>query len=137
MKFLIEAFNNTDWMGDTNYVLLELSDKDIKTIHEIQDVFNKYLPDTTCVGKLYNMSFTVHSEDTIREFPQLDELIESQVDPMIIPEGFDIKDIPDSESINDIRLEGYIVSIRKGSIQCICYGKYDGSIEVFTDDIEV
>lgn len=134
MKFLIQAFNNTDCLTDTDWVLLELSDKHVETIHNIQGIFNKYLPDTTCVGKLYNMNFTVHSDDTIREFPQLEELINSEADLMIIPEGFDIVNIPTSESI---RLDGYIVSIEKETIQCICYGKYDGSIEVFSDDIKV
>lgn len=137
MKYLIKATNNSDWLGDTDYVLLELSDKDIFTIHDIQGIFKKHLPDTTCVAKLYNMSFTVHSEDDIIDNPILEELIESKADPMIIPEDFDISTIPTSEGINDIPLDCFIVSVEKGTIQCICYGKYDSSIQVFSDDIIV
>ena len=137
MKYLIKAFDNTDWMTDADWVLLELSDEDIKTIHDIQDIFKKHLPDTTCVAKLYNMSFTVHSEDDIIDNPILEELIKSKADPMIIPEDFDISTIPTSEGINDIPLDCFIVSVGKGTIQCICYGKYDGTIEVFSEDIIV
>jgi hypothetical protein len=139
IRFLIKAYNNTDWMSDTDWILLQLSDKDIEDIYSIQKVFKEHLSEISCSASLFNKNFIVISNDTLSEYPELYNFTYEYNNPIIIPDSIEInlKEIPQSDTINEIRLTGYVIKIYKNVIICTCYGKYDNNIEVFSDELMV
>lgn len=142
-KIAIQCYNNTDWLTDTDFIILTLTDKDIEEIKNIQQVLKENFPDYNAEVTLYNKNFNVYSVSMIKSWysQELNNWFEtpedSKDDHIILTEDFDYDSLPDSETENDIRLDTTILTVNKNTIQCKCYGKYDSSIEVYSEDINI
>ncbi len=142
-KIAIQAYNNTDWLCDTDFIILTLTNKEIEEIKNIQKVLNENFPDYNAQVTLYNRNFNVYSDSMTRSYysQELNNWFETPEDKkddyIILTEDFDYDSLPDSETENDIRLDTTILLVNKNTILCKCYGKYDGSIEVYSDEINI
>lgn len=142
MKIAIKAYNDTDWLTDTDFIILNLTGDNIKEINNIQSKLKKHLNDYSCQVQLYNIDFKVYSENTLRSFwsNELREWIETPSDSrnecILLKEVWNYDDIPTSESENDVRLDTYMLIINKNKIWCKCYIKY-GSGEIYSQEIAI
>lgn len=142
MKIAIKAYNNTDWLTDTDYVILDLPEDIIEKIQDIQANLVKHFAEYTVDVTLYHANFTVHSsysEESIlpEQLTKWLDIPDNSPDYIILSEDFDYNNIPDSQSLNEVSLSLYMLVIDSNSIYCKCYGKYDGSIEVFSKSINI
>lgn len=142
MKIAIKAYNNTDWLTDTDYIILNLSEDTIKDIKDIQAKLAKHFAQYNVDVTLFNSDFTVHSsysEESIlpEQLTKWLDIPDNSPDYIILSEDFDYNNIPSSESINDVRLNSYMLIIGSHSFYCKCYGKYDGTIEVYSESIDI
>lgn len=142
MKIAIKAYNNTDWLTDTDYVILDLPEDIIEKIQDIQANLVKHFAEYTVDVTLHHANFTVHSsysEESIlpEQLTKWLDIPDNSPDYIILSEDFDYNNIPDSQSINEVRLNLYMLVIDSNSIYCKCYGKHDGSIEVFSKSINI
>ena len=143
-RFLIKCYNNSNWLSDTNFIILTLDEKQIKDIENIQDRLRKCFPTEFAEVHLYNMDFEVYSWDMTKSYYS-EEILnwintpnDSQEEVILLEDNnFDYSSILDSESENDIVLDTYMLKVRKNTIQCICYPKYDGSVEIFSEEINI
>ncbi len=132
MKIIIRADNDSEWLDNTNFIILSLSDEDISKIKDIQQKMIDTFPYLHCIVNLYDIDFKVYDEETIIGIPELCKIAEDyKLDTTTIPDDFDTESIPDYEKINGERLDGFI-EVSKDHIQCLANPKHDGSVEVFS-----
>jgi hypothetical protein len=141
-KILIKCYNNSDWLSDTDFIILNISNETIKEIKNIQDRLNKCFPIEHAEVHLYNQDFEVYSYDSILSNKIIDFMEpdnDMKLSEYLILENNDIdyNSLIKSETINDVRLSTYMLKVYKNIIRCICYPKYDGSIEIYSDEINI
>jgi hypothetical protein len=139
-RILIKAYNNSEYITDTDFVILNLSDENRQQIKDIQNRLKKHFPDVFAEVHLYNQDFEVYSDDmTVDSYSKeiLNWINSKQEEYTILTKDFNYDDIPNSETINDIRLDTYILKVYSNTIRCVCYPKYDGNVEVFSEEINI
>ena len=142
MKLAIRSYNNSDYISDTDFIILNLTDDNIKEINKIQSLLKEHLADYYSQVTFYSVDFEVYSEDTLKSYwsNELREWIETPSDSrdeyIILTEDWDYESIPNSYDENDIRLDLYSIKVNKNHIWCKCYTKYD-NVEIYTQEINI
>lgn len=142
-KIAIKAYNNSDWLSNTDFILLNLSDNLLTQITNIQNILKNHFDLIRAEVHLYNQDFDVYSQELDVKFmsPRLLDWVNchssTRTDYCFLEKDFDFSEIPTSESFNDVRLDTYILKIFKNTIQCKCYLKHDGNVEIWSDEINI
>lgn len=139
----IKCYNNSDWLSDTDFIILTLNEEQIKDIENIQDRLRKCFPTEFAEVHLYGIDFEVYSANVDEKYLN-GQIIDWLDIPKDRPEyiilrndNFQYDIIPTSEDENDIILNTYMLKVCKNTIQCMCYAKYDGSIEICSEEINI
>lgn len=139
-RYLVKCNNNTDWLSDTDFMILTLHDDEIENIENIQNRLNKCFPENSAEVHIHFIDFEVYSSNTDEKYlpTEIINFINSEDEYKDISNlKWDFSTIPISEDENNARLDTYMLKIYKNTIQCVCYGKHDGSIEVFSSEINI
>lgn len=142
-RIAIQAYNNTDWLNDTDFIILHLTEGEIESLKIKQNQLKEHFPNDNVEIKLYNKNYEVYSENTNPNYFS-DEIVNwLNLNPNKRPEYIILKDnnldyniIPTSEAENDARLDTYMLLVNKVGIYCKCYTKY-GSDEIYTNEINI
>ena len=136
MRILARASNNSDWLSDTDFVILGLSNEELERIKNAQSKLKEHFPDENCRVHMYNIKAEVYSIDTLEYIEELKSFVKDfESDFIVLPTGF-ITDIPNSETLNDIRLETFLV-VMKDCIRVMGFPSYDNSVEIYSADIVI
>ena len=138
MKIAIKCYNNQDWLGDTDFMILNIDKEFIKELKKLSDKLTTSFKDYDTEIKFYNKDFQVYSNTTENLSIELEEFIDSNDEFKILNDnGFSYEDLKTSEFYNDVKLDTYMLVLGKNYFFLKCYGKHDGSIEVYSNDINL
>lgn len=140
-RIAIQSYNNTEWLTDTDFIILTLQDYEIEALKVKQDRLKKYFPDEHVEIHLYNINYEVYSADADPSYlnNQIIDWLNTENRPEYIilkEDNLQYELIPTSEDENDIRLDTYMIVINKAGIFCRLYTKYGGD-EIYTNEINL
>lgn len=127
MKLIMKAYNNDDyWCVD--YCVLNFTDDLKERIKKIKEFTEQYKGEGYINITIYGVDFSFH---------EMDE------SPQTILDWFETKDQPDQfieigeEQLptHELRQDTFAVKVSNAGITLHSYGKYDSSIEFYTDTI--
>ncbi len=143
MKIAITAYNNTDWLTDTDFIILNLTEDEIKEIKDLNKSLNTIFPNNYAEVHLYNKNYEVYSANVDPAYLSNEIIDWLHIDSEKRPEYIVLDDqhlhyesIPTSEDENDVRLDTHMLIITKEGFYCKCYTKY-GSEEIYTQEINI
>lgn len=142
-KIAIQAYNNTDWLCDTDFIILTLTNEQLEDLKLKQSQLKELFPNDHVEIHSFNYNYDVYSANVDRSYLN-DEIMDwLDLEPNKRPEYIILKDdslnydiIPTSEEENDIRLDTYMIVLNKIGIFCKLYTKYSGD-EIYTNEINI
>ena len=141
-RIAIKAYNNDEYLTDTDFIILNLSENKIDEIKHLQSKLQKHFFTYSAQVKLYNIDFKVHTYNAelnkeIVEWMEPNNVLKETEYIFLKDSQFDYESLATSEDENDVRLDTYILIVTKDTIWCKCYAKYNGNIEVYSSEVNI